>query len=236
MSRIRLAAPTAFALALVLATGHAVAQQPAPPAAQPAQPAPAEPAPAQPAPAPAAPAQAAPGEQMPPPAPPTGTMGTPSPLQPGDAFGQEVSLPERTIIYIKGHTNWDTAFDTLVDSFKSLNDYLDKQGIKADGLPMTIYTQTDDTGFQFEAAMPVAEAPKDPPKGDIAVGKAPTGKALKFVHRGSYDAMDSTYEAITNYLDDKQLEAKDLFIEEYTTSPVTSNPDKLVINVFVPVK
>jgi effector-binding domain-containing protein len=234
MSRIRLAAPTAFALALVLATGHAMAQQPAPPAAQPAPPAPAEPAPAQPAPAPATPSQAAPGEQAP--APQTGTMGTPSPLQPGDAFGQEVSLPERTIIYLKGHTNWDTAFDTLVDSFKSLNDYLDKQGIKADGLPMTIYTQTDDTGFQFEAAMPVAEAPKDPPKGDIAVGKAPTGKALKFVHRGSYDAMDSTYEAITNYLDDKQLEAKDLFIEEYTTSPVTSNPDKLVINVFVPVK
>jgi effector-binding domain-containing protein len=234
MSRIRLAAPTAFALALVLATGHAMAQQPAPPAAQPAPPAPAEPAPAQPAPAPATPSQAAPGEQAP--APQTGTMGTPSPLQPGDAFGQEVSLPERTIIYLKGHTNWDTAFDTLVDSFKSLNDYLDKQGIKADGLPMTIYTQTDDTGFQFEAAMPVAEAPKDPPKGDIAVGKAPAGKALKFVHRGSYDAMDSTYEAITNYLDDKQLEAKDLFIEEYTTSPVTSNPDKLVINVFVPVK
>ncbi|HEY2758824.1 MAG TPA: GyrI-like domain-containing protein [Pseudolabrys sp.] len=228
MSRIRLAAPSAVALALALVASQAVAQQPAPPAAQPA---PAEPAPAAPA-----PSQATPGEQMPPASPQTGTMGTPSPLQPGDAFGQEVSLPERTIIYLKGHTNWDTAFDTLVDSFKSLNDYLDKQGIKADGLPMTIYTQTDDTGFQFEAAMPVAEAPKDPPKGDIAVGKAPTGKALKFVHRGSYDAMDSTYEAITNYLDDKQLEAKDLFIEEYTTSPVTSNPDKLVINVFVPVK
>jgi effector-binding domain-containing protein len=48
--------------------------------------------------------------------------------------------------------------------------------------------------------------------------------------------MDSTYEAITNYLDDKQLEAKDLFIEEYATDPVTSDPSKLVVNVFVPVK
>ena len=60
--------------------------------------------------------------------------------------------------------------------------------------------------------------------------------ALKFVHRGSYDAMDSTYEAITNYLDDKRLEAKDLFIEEYTTDPVKVDPDKLVVNVFVPIK
>ena len=48
--------------------------------------------------------------------------------------------------------------------------------------------------------------------------------------------MDSTYEAITNYLDDKRLEAKDLFIEEYASDPVTTNPDRLVINVFVPVK
>ena len=68
------------------------------------------------------------------------------------------------------------------------------------------------------------------------MGEAPSGKALKFVHRGSYDAMDSTYEAITNYLDDKRMEAKDLFIEEYTTDPVKADPNKLVVNVFVPVK
>ncbi|MDI1346335.1 MAG: GyrI-like domain-containing protein [Pseudolabrys sp.] len=160
----------------------------------------------------------------------------PSPLKPGDAFGETVTLPERTIVFMKGHTNWDAAFDTLTDAFKSLNEYLDKQGIKPNGPFITIYTQTDDTGFSFQAAAPVASAPANPPKGDIAVGTAPGGKALKFVHRGSYDAMDSTYEAITNYLDDKQLEAKDLFIEEYTTDPVKTDPNSLVINVFVPIK
>jgi effector-binding domain-containing protein len=48
--------------------------------------------------------------------------------------------------------------------------------------------------------------------------------------------MDSTYEAITNYLDDKHLEAKDVFIEEYASDPVKANADNLVVNVFVPVK
>jgi effector-binding domain-containing protein len=169
------------------------------------------------------------------PAPMTGPA-SPSPLQPGDAFGEQVTLPDRTMVYLKGHSKWDTAFDTLVDSFKSLHEYLDKQNIKPAGPAFTIYTQTDDTGFSYEAALPITELPKDPPKGDIAVGPAPSGKAYKFVHRGSYDAMDTTYEAITNYLDDKQLEAKDLFIEEYATDPVKSDPDKLVVNVFVPVK
>jgi effector-binding domain-containing protein len=124
----------------------------------------------------------------------------------------------------------------LVDAFKSLQEYLDKQDVKPSGSAITIYTQTDDAGFSFQAALPVAQAPKDPPKGDIAVGQTPSGKALKFVHRGSYDSMDSTYEAITNYLDDKQMEAKDLFIEEYATDPVKTDPNKLVVYVFVPVK
>jgi effector-binding domain-containing protein len=161
---------------------------------------------------------------------------SPSPLQPGDAFGEQVILPERTIVYLKGEGRWDTAFETLIDAFKSLNQYLDKQGISANGPAMTIYTETNDSGFQFQAALPIAEAPINPPKGDIAIGKSPSGKALKFVHRGSYDAMDTTYEAITNYLDDKQLEAKDLFVEEYVGDPIKTPEDKLVVNIYVPVK
>ena len=163
-------------------------------------------------------------------------MDAPSPLQPGDAFGEDLTLTDLTIVYLKGHSSWDSAFETLVDAFKSLNEYIEKQGIKPAGPAMTVYTQTDDTGFQFEAAMPIEAAPANPPKGDIAIGQAPAGKALKFVHRGSYDSMDSTYEAITNYLEDKHLDAKDLFIEEYVTDPVKTKPDSLVVNVLVPVK
>jgi effector-binding domain-containing protein len=209
MSRLRRTAPILAGLILALSTALAAAQQPAAP-----------------------PAETKPAEQMPPPA----AEPSPSPLKPGDAFGLEVQLPERTMLYLKGHTNWDVAFDTLVESFKTLKAYMDKEGIKASGSAMTVYTQTDETGFSFEAAYPIAQSPANPPKGDIAVGPAPSGKALKFVHRGSYDAMDTTYEAITNYLDDKQLDAKGLFIEEYTTDPLTSNQDSLVIDVFVPIK
>lgn len=174
-----------------------------------------------------------PAEPMPPPA---RSAAVPAPLQPGDAFGEEVTLPERTIIYVTGHTTWDVAFDSLVNAFKSLQDYLAKQGVTPSGPAMTIYTETDDTGFGFRAAYPLAEQPKEAPQGNIAVGPAPAGKALKFMHRGSYDAMDTTYEAITNYLDDKRLEANDLFIEEYATNPVSANPDELVVTVFVPIK
>jgi effector-binding domain-containing protein len=169
-------------------------------------------------------------------APPPPATQAPPAQAPGEPFGEELMLTSKTIIYMKGNSTWDTALDTLVDAFKSVYAYLDKQGLQRTGPSMTIYTQADDTGFQFQAAVPVAEAPKDAPKGDISVGTSPGGRALKFVHRGSYDSMDTTYEAITNHLDEKRLEAQDLFIEEYATDPVTTPEDKFVVTVYVPVK
>ncbi len=136
---------------------------------------------------------------------------------------------------MKGNANWDAAFDALIDLFKALTALLDKQGIKPTGNPMIVYTSTDDTGFTFIAEIPVDQDVKNLGK-NMSMGNSPDGNALKFVHRGSYDNMDNTYEAITNHLDDKKLEAKDTFIEEYLTDPLKTAEDKLVINVYVPLK
>jgi effector-binding domain-containing protein len=153
-----------------------------------------------------------------------------------DPFGQEVKLAPKTIVYVSGSGTWDKAYDILVEAFKRLDAYLDGAGLTASGPAMTIYTSTDDTGFDFRAAIPLAEAPKTAPTRGIAVGQSPDGKVLKFVHRGSYDDMNQTYEAITNYLDEKGLDAKDLLVEEYVTDLAKSPADKLVVNVFVPLK
>jgi effector-binding domain-containing protein len=160
----------------------------------------------------------------------------PAPAQPGDPFGEDTTLAAKPIVYLKGTGTWDNAFETITGSFKTLKAYIGKEGLKADGQPMTIFTSTDDTGFQFQAAIPIAEPPKNPPRGDVAVGTSPEGHALKFVHRGSYDGLDNTYEAITNYLDERKLEAKDMFIEQYVTDPLSTSEEHLVVNVLVLVK
>ena len=157
------------------------------------------------------------------------------PVQTADPFGEPITLRAKKVVIAKGNANWDSAFDTLIDSFKALTALLDKQGIKPSGNLMIVYTSTDDTGFTFLAEIPVDQEPKNLGK-DMSIGQSPDGKALKFVHRGSYDNMDNTYEAITNHLDEKKLEAKDTFIEEYITDPLKTAEDKLVINVYVPLK
>jgi effector-binding domain-containing protein len=226
-----------FRLAMValvpaaISLGITVALAQSPPATPPA--ATTTPAPA-PTPAPAA------SPSVTPAAPPAAaeTPATPpavAPVQTADPFGEEITLTPKTVVVMKGNANWDTAFDTLMDSFKTLSALLDKEGIKPAGNSMIVYTSTDDSGFTYLAEMPVDQEPKNLTKA-MSIGKSPEGKALKFVHRGSYDNMDNTYEAITNHLDDKKLEAKDTFIEEYIADPLKTAEDKLVINVYVPLK
>ncbi|QQO18746.1 GyrI-like domain-containing protein [Bradyrhizobium diazoefficiens] len=237
----------AGALAQTASPAPAASASPSPaPSASPAPAASASPAPAatsSPAPSPAASASPTPAASPSPAAsaspspatPPPAAAAPAAPVQTADPFGLETTLEPRKVVMVKGTANWDSAFDTLMDAFKALNTLLDKQGIKHAGNSMIVYTSTDDTGFTFLAEIPVEQDPKNLPK-DMSIGKSPEGKALKFVHRGSYDNMDNTYEAITNYLDDKKLEARDTFIEEYLTDPLKTAEDKLVINVFVPLK
>jgi effector-binding domain-containing protein len=221
LALVALVPAAAISLGLGIADfGAALAQSPpaTPPATSPS---------ATPAPTPSPTTSPAASPATPPPA--------PGPVQTADPFGEQITLTPKTVVIAKGNANWDAAFDTLLDSFKTLTALLDKQGIKPAGNPMIVYTSTDDTGFTYLAEIPVDQEPKNLTKA-MSMGKSPDGKALKFVHRGSYDNMDNTYEAITNHLDDKKLEAKDTFIEEYITDPLTTAEDKLVINVYVPLK
>jgi len=181
-------------------------------------------------------AQTPPAATTPAPAPATPPVPADTAQPPADPFGETVTLPERPIVYLRGEANWDTALETLVATFKRLEDYLRKAQIAPSGPAITVYTQANDTGFSYQAALPLTEAPKEPPPDGIAVGTSPGGAVLKFVHRGAYDTLDITYEAITNELDRKGLDAKDMFIEEYVTDLTTTPEDKLTINIYVPVK
>jgi effector-binding domain-containing protein len=221
----RSAAVAAAAAAGVLMLPELCCAQTSPPATtHPSPPAGALPAPE----APAKPASTAP---QPAPAAPGGTE-----TKPGDAFAEDVTLTAQPIVYFKGSGTWDKAFAIISGSLKKVETYVAKAGLKTDGLPMTIFLATDDRGFDYEAAVPLAETPKDPPHGEIAAGQSPEGHALKFVHRGSYESLDDAYEAITNYLDEKRLVSTNVLIEQYVTDPVTADEKNLVVNILVPIK
>ena len=160
----------------------------------------------------------------------------PPPAASPEPFGEEVTLSEKKALFRRNKTSWEEAWINLVATFKLARAEADRLKLKVNGSPLVIYRSTSDEGFEFDAALPIEADPASPPGEDFKIGPTRAGKAIKFVYRGPFDAMDSTYENISNYIDSKRIDAEDLSIEEYVTDPVTTKPQEIVINIYMPLK
>jgi effector-binding domain-containing protein len=162
-------------------------------------------------------------------------MGTPDKSPPDTSISQTLDLPARPAVILTGKATWDNGFKTIQDSFARLNDALAKNNITATSHPLAVFTETDDNGFSFSAEIPLDKAPEGKTEltPDIKIGETPSGKAMRFQHRGSYDEIDATYEAITAYLDEKGLEARNMFAEEYLDTVKTSDDSALEVDIYV---
>lgn len=187
---------------------------------------------------PAAITQDAPPATTPPvPAPPaTSAQGLPTLIpEPGDTVNvDEVVLPARPVAMLSGTSTWDDGFANLRAAFRRIEDAATKAGMRPAGRPIAVFTQTDDLSFHYQAMVPVTSPEGSPPlPPEIRMGTTPSGKAYRFVHKGAYDTIDSTYETITAYLDAKDIVARDAFIEEYAVDVPDASDANLEINIFV---
>ena len=197
-------------------------------AAPPSAPAPASPpAPPSPAQTPApAPAPGAPGRQT--------LVPTPGETNDVDA----VTLPAKPAVVLAGSTKWEEAVPSLKASFARIEAELAKAGLKPTGRPLAVFTKTEDDGFQYEAMIPV-DAPADPKPAladGVHLGTTPSGKAMRFPHKGSYDEIDGTYETLTAYLDVKDVAVQDRFVEEYVTDLNDKADERLDVNIYALLK
>jgi effector-binding domain-containing protein len=149
-----------------------------------------------------------------------------------------VEVPQRPVALLHDGSDWDNGFKTITADFKKIEAEIAKAGLKQAGHPFAIFTETDDNGFKFDAMIPLSEKPegKTALSLDVQLGSSPAGKAIKFEHRDAYDSIDSTYDLITAYLDEKGLEAKNLFIEEYLTDLKNSDDESLEVDIYVFIK
>ena len=96
---------------------------------------------------------------------------------------------------------------------------------------MAVFTDAGGSGddLKFDAMLPV-DAPADVKLNldpGVSLAQTPGGKALRFEHRGPYDDIDSTYDAIAAYLDAKGLEAGNVYAEEFLTDAKDADDVKL---------
>ena len=123
-------------------------------------------------------------------------------------------------------------------SIAQVHNELDKAGIKAAGRPIAVFLEADDNGFTYRAEIPIDAIPegKTQLSPSVKFGQTPAGKAMRFEHRGAYDDIDATYEAITAFLDEKGIDAQDVFVEEYLNDVKTSDDPNLQVDIYVLLK
>jgi effector-binding domain-containing protein len=144
-------------------------------------------------------------------------------------------LKARPTVALAGTAEWDEGIRTLAEAIDKLRTEMGKAGLDMVGNPFVVFVDTDDKGFRFEAMAPLAALPEPAPNlsNGLRIATSPAGKTMKFEHRGTYDEIDTTYEAITAYLDEKGLEAQNLFLEEYQNLPKTSEEDGAWVDIYV---
>ena len=203
------------------------AQAPSPQAQTPAPQAPApqaqNPAPATPSPAPTAPQPSTDVANA--------TLG-PAPADPGTP--DDLTIAPKPEAYVEGEASWDDALKTIRGEQKRVRDALAKAGVKIGGRPLTRFVKTGDEKFSYEIGYPI-EAPTSQPSlpPEVKLGTTPAGAAVRFMHHGSYDDIDGTYEAITVDLDAKGIEVNDAFLEEYINDVSDSTDANLEIYIYV---
>lgn len=231
------------ALAVVLAIGAVYAGRKLSPAAPPAPPPVAQQAQAPTAPATPAAPDAPPAPSSPLVPPPTLDLNEPQAgagrETPAELLAsQTIDIAARPVAVLRGTGSWNDGLKTLSDAIATVTAAAAKAGLAVAGRPLVVFTETDDSGFHFEAMAPLAKAPdgKGKLENGVEIGASPAGKALKFQHRGPYEDIDSTYEAITAFLDEKGLDTKNLFVEEYLTDLKEGEDEGLEVDIYVFVK
>ena len=154
----------------------------------------------------------------------------------GDSVNVDtVMLPAKPVAILKGRTTWDNAFAQITASIEQIDREITKHGLQIAGRPLTYFITTDDNGFTFEVMRPIDKMPVDKTVLSelVRLGTTPEGKAMRFVHKGPYEEVDSTYEALTAYLDAKGVAVQDSFLEEYVSDLIKGDNPELEINIFV---
>jgi len=147
---------------------------------------------------------------------------------------QTRSLP---MIYVSYRATMDQGDigQKMGEAFQALGAFIGQNAIEVAGPALAVYSDYTETGMTMDIGFPVAAAALGKAKGEIKAGATPAGKAMKFVHRGSYSKLRDTYGKIETYFGEEGLPMSPVAWEIYVSDPNSTPEDELVTDIFMQV-
>lgn len=157
------------------------------------------------------------------------------PVPPTDA-PELLNLKAETTLSISSEGNWDDSLKQFTAAFLKLEEVIASQRLEQAGPYFVVYSELNDLGFQFKASVPVKlkEGLSLPP--GVMFDQSPEGKAVRLTHRGPFENIAETYDAVDEYSSKEGFTDENVFIEQYLTQLKGVDDEDLLINVYVKVK
>lgn len=123
----------------------------------------------------------------------------------------------------------------MTSAFEALGKFMGEARVIPLGPPLTVYRDWAGGMMTMEVGFPVSDTDAAKARGDIKAGKTPGGHALKAIHRGSYDKLRETYDAIEAEMKAAGMQQGTLMWEVYFGEPGKTPEAELVTEIYTQV-
>lgn len=154
--------------------------------------------------------------------------------------GRKISLEKvkaQKMLCISGSTSQDVPniSEKYGYSFDQLMSNIQVNGMEMAGSPVTVTTHWGDNKYEYQNCIPVEEI-----KGDLSASVVERtsyeGTAVRIVHIGPYENLESSYNDIMAYIEQFGFEMVGFPWEVYISDPSNTTDDKLVTHIYFPIK
>lgn len=153
---------------------------------------------------------------------------------PADFEIEEVTLDSVQTVAMSLDGTTDQLPSLIPAAIGGMTTKLTAAGVKPAGPPMMLFLSLEDGKFTAQLMMPLLETPSAVPEG-LKLMRSPAGTAVRIVHEGPYSTIGQTYDQLSAFLEDRDIEVQDIVIERYMRDPTTADED-LVVEIIVPQK
>ena len=135
---------------------------------------------------------------------------------PGDLEVDEVTLARIPAMSVQLQGETRRIGEIISARLRAMMTQLDAENISPAGPPMALFEALSDSGFRAQLMIPIGTPPQKIPEG-LTFTFSPQGSGVRIVHRGPYNEIDGSYEELSAFVEDRDIDVQDLILERYMT-------------------
>ena len=148
---------------------------------------------------------------------------------------EKLTSDELAYLYVERETSLDPADigQAMGSAFEAVYEFMMRNSIAPLGPAVAVYDKISPEGMTFRAGFVVAKPELAKANGDVKADVTPAGPAVHFTHKGSYDRLRDSYDAVMKAVVAQGISLKSPKWEVYMNDPGTTPEAELVTECYL---